>query len=655
MLAAGGVEQARKWESGWVSIAAENGPGRVTLSGREAELGKVEEEMKAAGVRVKRLEVKQGYHSAQMEGMAGEFAELVSSRSARRPKVALVSSVTGKRVLGGEMSEAEYWRRQVRERVEFRKAMEEMEREGCEVFLEVGPHGVLTALGQECIGKDKQLWVASLRRGRVGAQAQDRKQMLTALGTLYVAGAELDWKAVQGQAKRNTLSLPTYPFERSRYWWPEATPQAKAPAWAMLQEAARWQSNQGPIELNLTSYEARWDILARVTSAFIWNTLLELGVFEKLQSYDLASELLHACGIDLRFERLIERWLNRIEKEGAALRSHGRIAVSKPLAVIAIAPLLEQAAVAFGSDRIFLDYVLSCGNSLASILKGEKSALETLFPGGSFELAENLYQHAPLSAYIGGLGRAAMDALVRARPEGSLRILEIGAGTGSTAAVLLPVLPAGRTVYEFTDLSDVFLSHGQRKFASYPFVRYKLLNIEKPVDALHHYDVVVATNVLHATHDIRATIANVREHLAPGGLLILTEATTYLSWFDVTTALIEGWQLFDDGLRGDHPLLPADRWKSLLLEGGFESVLAFPEDGSPTEILGQHVILAQAPGEAVARIENPGEYSTQSLSQEEGSAASVVVEQLRTLSPSERHEQLVGLVRQKLAGAMRSL
>ena len=83
--------------------------------------------------------------------------------------------------------------------------------------------------------------------------------------------------------------------------------------------------------------------------------------------------------------------------------------------------------------------------------------------------------------------------------------------------------------------------------------------------------------------------------LAPGGILVLVEATHHHGWFDFTTGLIEGWQHFADDLRGDNPLLTPEQWKDALSERGFCEVIAFPEHGSPAEVLGQHVILARTP------------------------------------------------------------
>ena len=109
------------------------------------------------------------------------------------------------------------------------------------------------------------------------------------------------------------------------------------------------------------------------------------------------------------------------------------------------------------------------------------------------------------------------------------------------------------------------------------------------------FDVVIATNVIHATRDSGATLERVRSMLAPGGVLVLCEATTHLPWFDVTTGLIEGWQQFDDASRGDSPLVEAPAWVEMLRRAGFEAIVSLPESGSPAEILGQHVLIARTP------------------------------------------------------------
>ena len=86
---------------------------------------------------------------------------------------------------------------------------------------------------------------------------------------------------------------------------------------------------------------------------------------------------------------------------------------------------------------------------------------------------------------------------------------------------------------------------------------------------MHSFDVIVAANVVHAARDLDAALKRMSLLLAPGGILVLVEATHHHGWFDFTTGLIEGWQHFADDLRNDHPLLTPEQWKDALSERGF--------------------------------------------------------------------------------------
>ncbi len=448
---------------------------------------------------------------------------------------------------------------------------------------------------------------------------------------LYARGVEVNWADFHAADSARRVALPTYPFERRRFWI-ETQPPVKPDAgreWEAVLESASRQSRQGRLDLDVSSYPDRWRCLDALSTAYIAAALEELGADSHREW--TADSLVETCGIRDAYRKLLERWLARLPREAGAP-----------------AALLPDAVRVFGADRVFLDYVTWCGERLAPILSGRLSPLETLFPGGDFARAEAIYQHAPLSAYFADIARAALEAVVRSR-RGPLQVLEVGAGTGATTAALLPVLPPD-AAYCFTDVSELFLKRAAQKFAQYPFVRYGHLDIERSGAPEGSFDVVVAVNVLHATRNIASTIANVRSLLAPGGMLILCEATTYLSWFDVTTALIEGWQLFEDGLRGDHPLLAAETWKTLLETGGFEQVRAFPESGSPAEILGQHVILARAPG-AADEVRRPVEIGARrdAVVVED---AEVDLARLREAPVLERQEILVDLVRRHLTAVL---
>jgi malonyl CoA-acyl carrier protein transacylase/SAM-dependent methyltransferase len=663
----------------FASIAAINGPDNLVVSGRIDAIEQFEERLRPTGALITRLNVSHGFHSAQMEDVAQEFAKIVQHVTFREPRVTVISSVLGRTVTLDELRTPEYWRQQIRNAVQFQAGMNALRETGFTAFLEIGPAPVLTGMGRHCIGENA-LWVTSLRKGqriddrdlRIGAfrssgaddqpvnTAADQstlEQMLMSLGQLYVHGATIDWTAFEGHATHTRVSLPTYPFERKRFWIETPAAQTAIRAlWGTVSEAAAWQSQQGRLDLSLDRYVQGWPILDQLTQAYIVNALVQLGAFQSVEvspsdASSTARTLINTVGIKPSFETLMTRWLERI--------AH----IEKPLRTVPVEPLLEQASRIFGDDRIFLDYVVACGSQLPAYLTGQIGTLETLFPGGSFQRAEDLYERAPLSAYFAAIGRASLDALVRARKGVPIRVIEIGAGTGATTSALLPVVPDNGSEYHFTDLSEFFLDHAREKFSEYSsLMRYGQFNAEQHGADQGYadgtFDVVVATNVLHATHDLRETLANVRALLAPGGMLILCEATTYLSWFDITTGLIEGWQLFADGLRQDHPLLAAEQWTAALSDAGFIHTSAFPGTGAPAGVLGQHVILAQAPGElsvqptqvSAARVVAAQTPATQSSQLEQQPS---VRQQLAAAPPTERHEILVSLVRQCLARALR--
>jgi SAM-dependent methyltransferase/acyl carrier protein len=318
-----------------------------------------------------------------------------------------------------------------------------------------------------------------------------------------------------------------------------------------------------------------------------------------------------------------------------------------------------------------LEYLDRCGQMAAGILTGKSSPLETLFPGGSLTLAERLYEQWPLSRYYNGIARAAIESLVRTLPHGDkLRILEIGAGTGGTTSALLPILPAGRTLYWFTDVSRFFLNHAEQKFKGYPFLRFGLLDVEKaPLEqgyGEHGFDVVLAANVLHATRDLNETIQNLSKLLAFGGIALLCEATSPPSWVEFCFGLMEGWHRYNDDVRHDGLLLSPQRWEQVLTANGFEEVATFPESASPAEILGSHLLVARSGcSEEDSRIQRQiDSTTTQTISpalipNETKSPHNLNGKQeefyrsLEQASPSERRDQLVEFVRSRVMRILR--
>jgi len=244
-----------------------------------------------------------------------------------------------------------------------------------------------------------------------------------------------------------------------------------------------------------------------------------------------------------------------------------------------------------------LTLVQRCGQKLDGVLTGALDAMELLFPKGSTVAIEKIYRASPFARLWNSFAAETLACLLRTIPEGrTLRILEVGAGTGATTSYILPLLDPSRTEYVFTDISAAFTMAAEReKFQESKFVRYAVLDIERtPAEQgfdPHAFDIVIAANVLHATRDLTQTLRNVRELLAREGLLLLVEGVRKERWIDIVFGLSEGWWRFSDtGLRAAHPLLSESQWVHLLENSGFSEAAAVPGSGSTSQAL----ILARA-------------------------------------------------------------
>ncbi|WP_164887284.1 SDR family NAD(P)-dependent oxidoreductase [Hahella sp. KA22] len=214
-----------------------------------------------------------------------------------------------------------------------------------------------------------------------------------------------------------------------------------------------------------------------------------------------------------------------------------------------------------------------CIENLPAILRGETNPLSVIFPDGGFELVEPVYRDNPIADYFNQVAARIVANLQKARAGRPLRIIEIGAGTGSTTQFVLPQLTPDNVSYTFTDLSFAFLNKARRRFADYPFVEYKICNIEKPPAFEEPFDVVIATNVIHATSDLPETLRQVRRLLRDDGVFVLNEITSCQDYATLTFGLTDGWWLSQDSYRiPNSPLLSGDSWRRLILQAGFQGV-----------------------------------------------------------------------------------
>ncbi|MGY1495106.1 amino acid adenylation domain-containing protein [Streptomyces sp. QTS52] len=360
----------------------------------------------------------------------------------------------------------------------------------------------------------------------------------------------------------------------------------------------------------LTGYEE----LEAVSAPMLLGVYQRMGAFRRSGERHGAEELRGSLGILDRFRRLHEALLNILADAGFLTRDGGRVNTTPAVhgvdadehsirweaefdRIAAAYPDIEPTVTL---NRLFLQ-------AYPRILRGEVGATEIMFPGSSMKLVQNFYKGNPLTDSFNLLVRDTvrhfLDLRLPKLPQGrTIEVVELGAGTGATSERVLPALAAhpGRVGYTFTDISPRFLEHGQERFAErYDFARFQVLDLERglaeqgfePACA----DLVVATNVVHATSDLRATLRKAKSLLQPGGWLVLNELTSVRPLLTIGGGVLEGWWAFEDGhLRmPDSPLASPEGWTRLLHEEGYAPVHTL---GVGDPALGQTVLVAESDG-----------------------------------------------------------
>jgi len=631
------VRQAIQPHGDKVSIAAVNGPHQTVISGQVDAVREAVAVFDRHGLRTTRLDVSHAFHSALMEPMLDEFEQVCRSIEMHAPVRPLVSSVDG-RLQDEELTSPAYWRSQVRGTVRFADGVAELERQGADVFLEIGPRPILVTAASQCIDAAGKAWLGSLRR-----PGEDWRQMLDVLAELYTRGVEIDWQGFDADYARRKLDAPTYPFQRKRYWldtvtaatrpgsarsapaaslssdappedsyfelqwrpksllgqWLPRRPADFLPAPDKLAELVAPEIRRVQSQLRLPRYRDLERDLNRLAAAYARRALCQLGWRPgEVDSQDLDS-LGERLRVVPRHRQLLARLIEMVRESGISSGGNG-----KPAKQVHADPDALAAAFAENYPECAAELALlrQCGDHLAEVLRGDTDPLSVLFPGGSAELVESLYRDSPIARPMNALVEETilrpLDALPVNRP---IRILEIGAGTGGTTAQILPGLPPERTEYVFTDISELFTQAAAEKFRDFPFVRYATLDIERDPGeqgfAAGQFDVILAANVVHATRGLRDCLAHVRSLLTPHGMLVLLEGTRPQGLLDLSFGLTTGWWRFADrGLRPNYPLLSTESWTKLLLECGFASARALPtpDPDEPHVSAPQAVIIAQA-------------------------------------------------------------
>lgn len=300
-----------------LSLAAVNGPGQCVASGTEEAVEVLRAALAERGVEGRRLATSHAFHSRQMEPALAPFTELVRRASLRPPEIPFLSNVTGRWITAEEATDPGYWARHLRQTVRFADGLEGLLAEPNRLLLEVGPGRSLTRLARRLCdsrGERQRLSIPSLPPAEEGQG--EVASALTALGHLWAAGVRVDWKAFKGGEHRRRVPLPTYPFERRRYWMEparrgagapvavgEIEAEAAAPArYAELPEATDVPADD-PIARRIA---AIWQEVLGVDRVGLHDRFFDLGG-DSLIALQVVARLRESFPVDLPVQGLFER------------------------------------------------------------------------------------------------------------------------------------------------------------------------------------------------------------------------------------------------------------------------------------------------------------------------------------------------------------
>ena len=201
-----------------VAIAAENSPYQTVISGNITKVAQVVLSLDREGIKTKKLSTSHAFHSPLINPMLAEFKEVVAQLTFNPPKFSIISNRTGKE-FGDEILDPNYWVDQIRNAVLFSDGVKTLENKKVNTYVEIGPQAVLTRFVEQTINNEELQLLASIERKASNA----KEVILTSLLQLYASGVAIDWNAFYKGQSYPKMPLPTYPFQRKRYWIDKVT------------------------------------------------------------------------------------------------------------------------------------------------------------------------------------------------------------------------------------------------------------------------------------------------------------------------------------------------------------------------------------------------------------------------------------------------
>jgi len=594
-----------------LSIAAVNAKQSIVVSGATDQLLKMKDLCKEAGFKNKELSVSHAFHSTLLNSMTAKYKNEISDIEFQEPKIKFISNISGKLISKNEITNPDYWTNHLTAPVRFYDSLVSLDEEGCEIFLEIGAQKILTDLARRSMSKEGKTFISSICKGQ-----SDWKQINLCLKEFYKDQYKIDWSEIYRFYQPSKTTVVNNPFVREKVWFNNRTlPTSTSSTSKKVLKAVENDLNN--LSTEIQSFEHCHEKVDEYCAYKLWHVLSPY-----LKDSQNTAELKVLLNVIPKFERLFETLLIILVNEGFIKCENNIIIfnsiVSKESFKIKLENISEwedQIAKDHTDSRYMFNLLDSTVGGLLKVLSGEIKYVEALFPNGSMHLVEDVYKNnVILLEYSKKLAVAVREIVASSNT--TIRILEIGSGTGGTSDFVFKELKdlEQKVKYTYTDISGSFLQYGKKTYGiNYDYIDFKLLDIEKdPAPQGYRYgdyDIIFASNVIHATSDIPNTIGNIKKLLSAQGVLILNETTRVLNFTSLTFGLADGWWLYKDeeNRLPYSPLLTPESWSNVQTKIGlkdFKAVTAkMPEIDTPL----QHLMFAWSDG----TIQSQGAVSTE--------------------------------------------
>ena len=422
----------------------------------------------------------------------------------------------------------------------------------------------------------------------------ERGWMVASVSQLILQKVNFERKKISRKVERPIILEPSFSFHHDLS--PEAPVFNEKVDEANL-KLAKSNENHSILDKLVSRHNSVSPLLTELTIHYIGRALKKLG-FPLEGERGALSRIEQTCQIDIDQRHLFHALLKMLEDNSlihinrkcctdanSLVGRSSEIKILRDLPSSPKVPLAELYRLRDASEYTAeIRLIDLCGSSLRNVLTGHQTGIDTLFPHGTAAPLQDLYRHSPTCRpYLEMLIDSVNHLLVNWQLARRCRILEIGGGTGAILSLLAPLIEEYPIEYTFTDISSSFVRQAKKRFQNLNALQCRTFDIDASHDAQgfssNSYDLIIAADVMHLSHDIENSLNQFRDLLVPGGRLNFIELTKEPAWASLVFGMLrDWWHLNTDVLQSISPCHHAEFWNQQLDLAGFTAI---QETGHP--------------------------------------------------------------------------